>query len=181
MAQTVAIQRGTTVLTSASSPTTIYTQSGGNATRVIWNFIAVYQAGGNNFGSVNSLNISHFSSSGGSAPIGYFKNNLGWGNFAILPNQGSSSFNQYAPGYSGSSVLYPLQGIVGSYSATSYTGNLAANQTSFVSPQANLVNPSMFLPQNCWIGPSDTLKLAFADNNGFDATVGWSFVTITES
>jgi hypothetical protein len=179
MAQTVAIQRGTTTLTSAASPSTIYTQSGGNATRVIFNWVCFYCPDGQP-GSNNGIMLHHFSSSGGSVPIGYYRNNISYGNGIMLPNQGSNSFGQWAT-QGTSSTLTPLQGITGSYGITGYTGSLNVGSITLTYPLAQDYFKSSFLPQNFWIGPSDTIKLSWTDNSGYTANVAWSFVTVTES
>ena len=170
MPQTIAIQRGTVTLTSGNTPTTVYTQSGGLATRIIFNFVALQSAG--TF-SNPALNIVHVSSAGGAALIGNWRIQSGWGNGFVTANQGAFALGQQpTPGAF-------LQGGFGSGGTNFYTAEQNALNVQIQSP-VNFERSSC-LPQNSWIGPSDTIKIAWQDGGGNSVTAAWSFVTITET
>ena len=161
MAQTIAMQRGTGSIAGGSSvTTTLFTQSGGTATRVIFNGLAWYS------NSNASMAMSLYVSPSGGAPylIGY------WKQFA--------QSSQFVPSLNG-----PFGLVTGSATLPDtfqyYTG--AAQYIALVGPDSvsSSTGPAS-VAQNFWIGPSDSVILR-AGNSGTAQTFGYSFTTITES
>jgi len=159
MPQTIAMVRGTTTCTSGSS-VTLFTQSGGTATRVILNWVAFYTTGGGTYGSPN-CNLYHTSSSGGAGVVAAWANNSG--NFGGQHSGGIPS--------------------VTSNSSNSVFGNVSGNYPALLQAMrvsSVAVTPS-FAASNFWIGPSDSVSLSWFDNNGLAITIAYSFTTVTES
>jgi hypothetical protein len=151
MAQTVATVRGSV---SGSSPT-LFTQSGGNATRVILNqvFFVIY--------SYSSLNIKlrHVPTNGGTSTIGWwFSNSANSGQ--LCPNPNGTGPLEYALN-STYNLMMPVNGAwVDDSIAASTNGSVTS-----------------YAPQNFWIGPGDSIRL---DTTG-NTTCYYHFTTITES
>lgn len=183
MAQTIAVQRGSTTVTgNGTSKVTLFTQSGGAATRVIL------------VGA--SANLA---SSGYAHSLGLFININGSGNylpvaFAML-NYSSSYTNVYMmPDKVNSSPLTMQTG------ATSYTGGTASfgaataggiadnlqnaviaisGTTGYQSAFYN--NPVSFVPSQFWMANGDSLVASSYNGSTSTATIIYHFVTVTES
>lgn len=163
------MQRGTGVTSGTGFiSTTLFTQSGGNATRVIFNGLSM-KTGASQWWAT----ICVVASGGGSTVIG-------WGQFY-------ASGTQFVPMAMQANTAYSPGG------NTSPTANLAtawANQGSATYPGASQPNliangyPGLSsgggMPLNFWIGPSDSVVLRIY-NTGATTDFGWSFTTITES
>jgi hypothetical protein len=159
MAQTIALQRGTGTVGGTNNSSTLFTQSGGISTRVIFNQLALYNPYGSNWSYPGAYLVHNVSN--GSSNIIAWAINSGGGGFQFYIN--SNSTGQII----GNSLNYP-----GSNTETNSWGfNYQANSGSF----------SGFSPQNFWIGPSDSLAIRFFSNNGYGATYAYHFTTITES
>lgn len=166
MAQTIAIQRGASSV-SNNTITTLFTQSGGTATRVIANMLTFYA---NTSGNGCNATLIHTSSGGGSHIVGYLGGSSGLVQTAIAVN-GMSNAASWIGNASG--IAYGNTMIRGG--STAYQGTLI--QGFPVSPASNV----SYLPQNFWIGPSDTLSFGVYDSGWSTIQVAWSFTTITES
>ena len=171
MAQTIAMQQGTGTVTSGST-TTLFTQSGGIATRVIFNFISFYCSA--NVSSPN-LMVQHVSAGGGTGLIGYLKTDAGGTNaLQLMPAAGGTSPAQYV-GNSASVVptmTFPIS------SESNYMGSVTPSTFNIRTPTSANMG---FLPSNYWIGPGDAVRLGWTDGGGRSITVAWSMTTITES
>jgi len=183
MAQTIALQRGsTTVASSGGSSVTLFTQSGGTATRVIINglsikntqsssgnvaYLAVAQSGGTVFWGVAIKSISSVYSMAG---IDFYP---GVSNISGA-QRSSTQYSQTGALVWGTSStsIFPANDNPGSYNIIS-----TDNGASIVSQQSNFEH----CPQQFWIGSGDAVIMRFFANSGGTATIGYSFTTITES
>lgn len=184
MAQTIALQRGTaTVLSNGSSITTLFTQSGGTATRVIMNQLIFTSSNewGNGYLSDKGIGIYHESSGGKTSLLGIIRDNVDnmkeW-QFPVAHN----TFNFWQPlstsTLTGASPIIFTDaggGIVATTPPTTriyYTGNTSQIRYSAMPPQF-------------YIGPGDSIKVkAQGRDSGSQpttVTVGYSFTTITEA
>jgi hypothetical protein len=177
MAQTIAIQRGTQSLASGTL-TTLFTQSGGTATRVIFSQIT--------FASANSVDmyypsviLIHASSSGPTNVIGLMKANSGSiYSLNFMPNGNATAPNQF--GYSGTGNAYNGAVMLQQGNPNVYMGGANPTNISY-SAATSGSNYCSYMPSNYWIGPSDSIKIKWYDGNGNSCDVGWSMTTITES
>jgi len=159
MPQTIAMIRGTTSCANGSS-VTLFTQSGGTATRVILNWVAFYNTGTNSYSSPNCV-LYHTSSAGGAGVV------AGWAN-------NSSNYGGQISGGIPS---------VTSNSSNSVFGNVAGNYPALLQAMRvnNISAGTTFAASNFWIGPSDSVSLSWYDNNNQNINVAYSFTTVTES
>jgi len=170
MAQTIATQRGTGSLYNGIA--TLFTQSGGNATRVIFNQLAFYS----NSSTMSSaiISIIHTVSNGSTNIIGWWRPNGGVYAGQICPNPNGTSpmqttWNTNGYGNSNGGLIqvntlnYP-----GSFTVFAITGYSDMGYGSYA-------------PQNFWIGPGDSVAIRFYDGNGNGLNYAYHFVTITES
>jgi hypothetical protein len=171
MTQTVATQRGTTSMTSGGS-STLFTQSGGLNTRVIFNMMTFFLDGS---GSAVAITITHTSSAGGSGVIGYLYANS-TKNGCFFPANNAVSGVQTVMN---STTAFALQGII--TGGTGYIGATAANSVSLLAGSQGLTPNASYLPSNYYIGPSDTISVRMYDANGNSGTFAYSITTITES
>ena len=180
MAQTIAMQRGSTSATFNSTRYTLFTQSGGNATRVIINAITVWSGSG--FG--------------------------GWGNMMLqVLNSGTSVYLPIAIKMSGAAInpsamtfIPETVGISGGAQQASSTATLTSQtlwypdgsdwpNTNGMTIQGAVSNASSsngnsnfeFCPRNFWIGSGDSVILQVKGSSNPSGTMGWSFTTITET
>ena len=180
MAQTIAMQRGSTSATFNSTRYTLFTQSGGNATRVIINAVTVWSGGG--FG--------------------------GWGNMMLqVLNSGTSVYLPIAIKMSGAAInpsamtfIPETVGISGGAQQASSTATLTSQtlwypsgsdwpNTNGMSIQGASSNAAEgngnsnfeFCPKNFWIGSGDSVILQVKGPSNPTGTMGWSFTTITET
>jgi hypothetical protein len=175
MPQTIATVRGTTSIPTNGSAT-LYTQSGGLATRVILNFVSWFTTP--DYGAAN-LSLTHVSAGGGSALIG-FQHSVYTGinrSSQLMPTNAAAPAATNAMTNVGSNQ--PSQGWLVS-SHPSYMGSSNGNNISprFVSPTLNSYN---YMPTNYWIGPSDSIVVWWFTGEGPNATLAYSFTTITET
>jgi len=128
MAQTIATQRGTGS-GSQSGSATLFTQSGGNATRVIFNQFAAYAANSNYTGSL-TFTMNHVVSNGSTNIIGWFRTG-GSGNFStsfqLFPNPNSTGPMETVPYVNSNGYVYSsnvnggILGTIGNYPGSSNT------------------------------------------------------------
>lgn len=169
MPQTVAMQRGTGSITN-NQFVTLFTQSGGLATRVILNQLTWYFGNGNL--DYPQINLIHLSSTGASSVIGYwqFYTLTGARQGQMMPTPNSAPLERLTNGWSS---------VAGAYGSNS---NQWMGATSGINTNVSDGTSRSYMPQNCWIGPSDSLRLVFTEGSGgFTMTYGYSFTTITES
>jgi hypothetical protein len=174
MAQTIAMQRGTvstnwTVNATSASTTTLFTQSGGIATRVICNSLAV----NTNYNGSGNIIFYLTNASGVSVPIGACRQGSSWFNVAILPSevQGVGVGSAYFQG----SAFFQQQNA----SVTSF-GLANPNQTigGSVSDPTHMV----YFPKNIWMGNGDSITVrGFVHSTATTTSVDFNFTTITES
>jgi hypothetical protein len=112
------------------------------------------------------------SSTGASSVIGYWQwfTLTGARQGQIMPTPNSS----------------PLERLSNGWSSVSGTSGSNSNQwigaTSGLNTGVADGTIRSYMPQNCWIGPSDSLRLVFTEGSGsFTMTYGYSFTTITET
>jgi hypothetical protein len=166
MAQTIAMQRGTSTVAS-NATTTLWTQSGGTATRVIFNGMAFKNSNTNVF----SYYFIYVVPSGG-APYVIQRGLTDRAAWQISPSYDGygilSNTNQF-----GNMALFRLN------TASTYPADSTSPNGVLYIPDGN--NNNTGIPLNFWIGPSDVIKVTYAHDSGNTATFGWSFTTITES
>jgi hypothetical protein len=173
MAQTVATQRGTTSVP-INSRTTLFTQSGGNSTRVILNQVTWYTQY-----VVSSLKaqLLHVSSSGPISIIGYFYyagSYISSLSPQMMPNPNGTGPIQ-GGGYSGGGSV---NGII--YGGGGTAGWIGAKNADYIIVVMS-GNVYSYMPQNYWIGPGDSIAFNIYTDNSESPTVGYHFTTITES
>lgn len=188
MAQTIALQRGTATVTSnMSSATTLFTQSGGTATRVIVNQLIFSSSSewSNSILNNKGLAIYHTSSGGLTSLLGLFilqQGSLKEGQFPIAANSANLWEGQSPASLAYDSTTVPAiytsaaQGISGS---TSFPPAYP-EWTSGPSYKKYAIIPSQF-----YIGPGDSLSFKAQGRDGSSQpttiTLSYSFTTITES
>jgi len=191
MPQTIALQRGTTtVTTDGSTQATLFTQSGGIATRVIPNAIGVYFNNPQpNTGFGNLLCGIYCTISGGQTLlVGYM--NLGSSQYnrsfqfpiGAMPNAGASN----GVWNTNNTIVSPTTPTI-TNNATFGIGDLSLTSLSINYPLGN--NPRIaILPSSFYIGPSDIIRirvfgLAPSGKSSTPTTAGvtYSFTTITET
>jgi len=169
MAQTVAVQRGVGGALSANTTGTLFTQSGGNGTRVIAQQLLI----GRNSSQLSSprLTILYTPSGGYPSLIGYLKADTGsfyqWqvgpasntgGVFTNIGNSTGTSFSD---------------SLIGTTNVSGWAGTVELNAYNASGGSYN-----SYMPQQFWIGPSDSISIRCSQPLEFYA---WSFTTITES
>lgn len=187
MAQTIAIQRGTTTVSgSGTSTVTLFTQSGGTATRVIINQLIIYFSDyAQNSGTGANLYLT--SSGGYSSIIGQLKYNSSSSIYAMqfitgAPNNG---FNGTSPGTSNSNLssnpFIFQNSTIGDMLASNFANTTTQYSNSSYEAYCNV-------PANFYMGPGDALKMRvrgqIPSGKGTasrTANIGYSFTTITES
>lgn len=193
MAQTVALQRGSTTLASdGTSTVTLFTQSGGTATRVIVNRLGVTFSNAVDTGQF--CHIVFFMTQTGSSTLmlGLLRRQSG-GNrsWQFLP--GNSTNNAFTGGSINSST--PVTNFLQTNplingSGTNGTASGAANTltTEYASTTSQGQTVTNILNSNFYMGPSDLvgMKIYAASTSGKSyinptATISYSFTTITES
>jgi hypothetical protein len=168
MAQTVATVRGSGSSASNGGNATLFTQSGGNATRVILNQFnfstpdggAVYTA---------SIKLNHSPTNGGNNAVGWWVasssgNYMSSGQLCPNPNgTGPTECTTFNPGY----VMFPVN---------------AAFVNGGISYYTNSYNTYSYAPQNFWIGPGDSVTFSWSWASGTNGiNYYYHFTTITES
>jgi len=170
MAQTIAMHRGVGAVSVGSTgvPVTLFTQSGGIATRVIFNNFAYYCSNTNS----NVILVMRVDQSGGGNLI--LTRGQITGSGGNIPSMGTNGAYQPVGGssLSGIKLRFQINSTSGTYPGT---GNPDIT-SSWVSGD----NGAM--PQQFWIGPSDAVVISMQNNSGtFTMNYAYSFTTITES
>jgi hypothetical protein len=185
MAQTVALQRGTTSVTANNtSSVTLFTQSGGTATRVIVNSLNITFSPQPNTGTQYVLLVVT-PSGGQSAVIGLLRTSSA--NVAMQFTPAGSPDNQFlAQPYYNGNFYSPNPAITGNSSSGVGASNASSVGITWVSNSTGL--PLNIISSNFWIGPSDVVSMkAFAQQVAGKSTtnctmsISYSFTTITES
>lgn len=178
MAQTIALQRGTTSVTADGTIVTLFTQSGGTATRVILNQLSWYLNAIQNSGSPTAI-VLHTSSGGQTSVLGYYRRTNGSmysGQFLIGGN--NSAWNSTGAASTGNISSNPAM--------TGGSGGMGNDQPSLEYSGTSTYTSSM--PSTFYIGPGDSIKIKIYSSAGTGksfvyrtANIGYSFTTITES
>lgn len=181
MAQTIAMQRGSTSFTCDSTWNTLFTQSSGTATRVIPN-----QLNGN-FNTALRSQIGYFQlalvSSSGSGQIlssvySWYMNTFTGFQIACLGNQAGQYVSGQNPGVYSSYFLYT------SSAATPYNASISASSLNFAYNAGTGPGPI----NQFYMGNGDSLRMRIYGiyNSGkgtanATCTTYWNMTTITES
>ena len=184
MAQTIALQRGTaSVSGDGTTFVTLFTQSGGTATRVIVNQLTMSFSA--QLSSNNAACLYLTSSGGQSSVLGVMSRSDTGSQYAVQFPAGSSNANAWFGTYNG------VNGSSGSpmIQQTISSGDMSAGNCSGVNLSYGSTAPRFaVLPQNFWIGPSDVLKMKVnaritvgKNTQAVTVSLSWSFTTITES
>jgi hypothetical protein len=190
MPQTIALQRGTTTLTGdGTTSVTLFTQSGGIATRVIVNQLSFF------FSSALDANadmrgiVYHQSSGGQGSVLGILKNTQGTTSLKAVQFPVGSFTNNPWTGLSPTATALPFMGVP-------YIGSTNATEDMLTSPTGSVNNTysstsnerGSAITQNFYIGPGDSIRIKFnARTNVNDVStpttvnIGYSFTTITET
>jgi hypothetical protein len=189
MPQTIALQRGTTtVTTDSSSVVTLFTQSGGTATRVIVNNLGVYFTTSPNSGNVSIMLL--ISQSGGQdMVIGQIISPDRTRSYQFLA--GSSTNNSFAgvglsQFNSSNNNVVPNTPIIRSNGsngvASTGSASIGVVYSSLQGTQLAVLN------SNFYMGPNDSIKMKmfaqYQSGKSVLSTTGnisYSFTTITES
>jgi hypothetical protein len=183
MAQTVALQRGTGSLGAPASTlsATLFTQSGGISTRVIFNQLAFYST----YTTLNSPSILlvHVSSNGSSNLVGWWKPSGSPTGGQLFPNPNGSGPTQTNSMYNTSTGASPTvtanASAIANNSTYNYPGVDAVNTTLYAYQNGA---GSSYALQNFWIGPSDSVVIRYWEGNQSSGLqYAYHFVTITES
>jgi hypothetical protein len=179
MAQTIATVRGTASL-SGTGRITLFTQSGGNSTRVILNQVTWYvnSSASTSYGGVAQL--LHQSSSGPVSIIGYHNDSnrgysLTYPAFQMMPNPNGTGPIQ-GGGYTGAGSI---SGVITSGDPVGSPDWIGSRPANYVNITTN-GNVYSYMPQNYWIGSGDSIVFNIY-TAVYGATVGYHFTTITES
>jgi hypothetical protein len=174
MPQTVATVRGTTTA-NHNGQTTLFTQSGGNSTRVILNQVTWYY--NSQYSNINA-NLLHISSSGPVTIIGFFSITTGAGvsSGQLMPNPNGTSPTQSTGVSTTNASANAIVAFSASGGGNTWLGSL--------NPSALVFGPNYgysYMPQNHWIGPGDSIVFVQSNGNSASSQVGYHFTTITES
>lgn len=170
MAQTIAMVRGSGSLASGSADATLYTQSGGNATRVIFNGLSMKTSSG---GTQWYTTICLISAGGSSSVLGWGRWYAGAAQFVPMAMQANTA---YSPG-GNSSATASLPTAWANQNNITYTGDSQPDQISSGYPGLALGGG---MPLNFWMGSGDSIRLRNY-NSSYSTNFGYSFTTITES
>jgi hypothetical protein len=189
MAQTIALQRGTTTVTSnGTTSATLFTQSGGTATRVIPNAIGIYFSATPNFNYV-IFGVYVAISGGQTLLVGYLhQGNTTYNRsfqfpISAMPNTGASNGVWNTNGL----VVIPTTPYFANTSTTG-VGNTAIENVNVNYPLAANTR-LVILPSSFYIGASDAIVVkAYGFNaigkgspTALTANITYSFTTITET
>jgi len=196
MPQTVALQRGT-VSVSADNTTqaTLFTQSGGIATRVIINSLTVGFSPSLQSSRDLCIMVSLQQSGGHNSLLGYiFQTSYGNSNFQFAP--GVNTVNSFYGTPSSGNAPTPSNKLLSSQPVISGGGSggignaSAANvQFRYPSTTGEGVGNINTINSNFYMGPSDSIRMKiqgwYTSGKGAHlystATISYSFTTITES
>lgn len=184
MAQTIATQRGSTTLTSNNSSTvTLFTQSGGLATRVILNQLGWWFSANEPDQNVSAVLI-HNISGGGAFVLGYLRDADKRRSYQFAPGATGDSPWNFGPTQTGTStaIAMPRGAVIGGSDASLPAGG---NASSVIVDWTNQSGGKyMMLPSNFYMGPSDSLSMKiYGERTGtyLTANITYSFTTVTES
>ena len=185
MAQTIATQRGSTTLTSNNSSTaTLFTQSGGLATRVIFNQLGWWFSA--NEPDVNvSASVIHNISGGGSFVLGYLRDPDKRRAYQFAPGATGDNPWNFGPTQTGTSTAFamPRGATIGGSDANLPGASNASGVIVDWTNQSGL--KYMMLPSNFYMGPGDSLSIKiYGERSGvgfLTANITYSFTTVTES
>lgn len=184
MAQTIAIQRGSVACSWNNTSTTIFTQSGGTATRVIWGGVEVTQNTAGS-GAVSCFWILSSGSTSTPIPIAIKAvGNNSSGSLAMFPD-GSSGKGLHSGWQASTGAMISAQAVLKGTSAGTTFANGAGGWTVAGGTNNGEQNISSQwweqYPQNFWMGPSDSLVWKGSNGNNTAGTIYYTFVTVTES
>ena len=185
MPQTIALQRGTTTVTgNGTDSVTLFTQSGGTATRVILNQLGAYFSA--DFNQTTSVAVFHNVSGGQSFLLGLLRDSDRRRSCQFAPgaatnNAFAGNVGQTAAGTFEQRSMMPSIGSGG----TSGVGSAAANAVVIEYYGTTTANAKFAIfPSNFYMGPGDSISvkvLASTDDTARTANISYSFTTITES
>lgn len=186
MAQTIALQRGTTsVSADNTSSVTLFTQSGGTATRVIINSLVMTFSPTPNSSTTQSVGFYVTSSGGKTSVIGLIKASAN--NIAMQFTPAGSPNNQFLAIPLSAGNPYSAMAHITSNS-TSGTGGGGASTININNTQNSTGLPQNMVSPNFYIGPSDIVLLKanvlYSSGKGTSPctmSISYSFTTITES
>jgi len=170
MAQTIAMQRGSGSISVGTSSVlvTLFTQSGGTATRVVFNGFS-YACSNTNSNVAVLLRVDQ--SGGGKYVLGKQQMTAAAATFVPMVT------NMYQPVYNGSALSNTAGNFSHNVGGSDYVGTGSPFDTTI---RADIAGGG--IPQNFWIGPSDAVVLNIQNNSGsFTTNYAYSFTTITES
>lgn len=194
MAQTVALQRGSTTVTAdGSSTVTLFTQSGGTATRVIVNRLGVTFSASINTAQILSI-VFYMTQTGSSTLMLGLIRRTSSGNraFQFVPGVNTAnSFSNASSIYNAAQPTYylPTNPVIhGSGTNGTASGDASTLQIEYCGTGANAQTLINVLNSNFYMGPSDLvgMKIYGVTTSGKSyvattATISYSFTTITES
>jgi len=185
MAQTIALQRGSTSITwNGTTHYTAFTNtSSGTATRVIMGGVSAYA---NNTDALAMAIYVKQSGTSNYIPVAYKGTGTGVAN-ASLDFYSGCDARPLQSLLAGTGEMmsnpFPSGNTNGSYTgaATLYNVNVNYNQTQ-ARMDSNRFAMELY-PQQFWIGPSDVVSMKFINGSSgnYTGAVAWTFVTITES
>jgi len=180
MAQTIALQRGTTTVTAnGSSGATLFTQSGGTATRVIVNNLGFYFT--TTPGQSDVYVVVYLTQSGGQQLV-----------LGRLYNQSPYKAAQFAPGISTTNAFETNPANINAARnfgfTSSGTNGVASADAQSISINAPSSTSMMQLNSNFYMGPGDSIAVKARGSSASGKSqvfqtlnISYSFTTITES
>jgi hypothetical protein len=182
MAQTIALQRGTSSVTlNGSTKYTAFTQSGGTATRVIINGVSFYS---DNARTGLAMLLGVQKSGGGFFMVAMkmISNNASIGSMDFLPG----NMSNISGGSAGTNAVISTQTVTagnvgGSYQANQNPGDNTISGGNNTSQGFGNASNFEFCPAQFWIGPSDIVYFVGRTSSADTGQWSWSFTTITES
>lgn len=188
MTQTVGLQRGTTTVTpNGNNTVTLFTQSGGTATRVIPSQLCFYATSSAN--SANQIMVRLTTSGGQTSIIGVARISSAGGFYAWQFTITGSPNNNFV-GTGGLSGYGSFLNSNVNLSQASTVGDMGSATPSSIALNYSDsgTQRNIFLPSNFWMGPGDSISIKpFWQNvSGKSVSyptlnISYSFVTITES
>lgn len=190
MAQTIALQRGTTSLVAnGTNSVTLFTQSGGTATKVIFNQLGFYFDQTPTVGTNIQANVIQSVSGGQGAIIGRLLTNFYSNSFQFPPGgQPNTPFTGVGVGIGSTSQGSPIWNSPVIYTGTS--GGLGAAPANGVSIDFHGTSATYFavMSNQFYMGDGDSITMKIrglyqSGKNQFGRTayISYEFVTITES
>jgi hypothetical protein len=178
MPQTIALQRGTTTVAGNDTTyVTLFTQSGGIATRVIVNQLGIFFSSAPN--TPIRINVLHDSSGGQSTLLGSLRDVGQRRSVQFTPAANDPFAGNVGQTSTSGFKQRPRHPIVGSNGASGVgSANTGSTQIEYYeTTDANFYYS--ILPSNFYMGPGDSLRMIV--EGGSTANISYSFTTITES